>query len=72
MYQLTVTVVETLGAYVCKGVISERDQFGVVRTIATRAPSYLESDDPFLEDGFTEILRAAERYARLMRESPKT
>lgn len=70
MYQLSVTVIETLGCYICTAAISSRDQFGRVTQVASSAPTYLETDPAFLEDDLLQILRAAERFVRLRIDPP--
>jgi len=70
MYQLTVTVSETIGCYICKLVISSVDQFGSVTRIAASRPTYLEVDPVFLEDDIVQILRASERFVRKMADTP--
>lgn len=71
MYQLSLSINETIGAYICHACVSSVDQFGVVTTVATTANTFLEVDDPFLEDDLLRILRSAERYVRMLVESPK-
>lgn len=71
MYQLQVSIHETVGAYVCHASISSSEQDGRVVQIASTVNSFIEHDDPWLDDDLTNILRAAERYVRLLVESPK-
>ncbi len=70
MYQLSVTVTETIGCYVCRIALSSRDQWGRTVQVSSTGPSYLEVDPVFLEDDLLQILRAAERYVRNCIDSP--
>lgn len=71
MYQINVTVIETIGAYVCSGAISESDQFGHTQQIAVIKPVYLEGDDLLMRDPVGNLISALSRFASLMAESPK-
>lgn len=71
MYQLQLTVQETIGAMICSAAISSVDQWGKVILIATSGPTYLEIDPAFIEDDLLQLLRSAERFVRLQIDSPK-
>jgi len=70
MYQLTVTVNETIGCYICRAVISSVDQWDRVVTIATTGPTYLELDPAFLEDDLLQVLQICERFVRSKIDTP--
>lgn len=70
MYQLHVTVHETIGAYICSAVISSTDQFGATQQFAAGEPAYLEIPEEHSEEDFTDLLLAAARYARILLDTP--
>lgn len=70
MYQLHLTVHETIGAYVCSTVVSDVAQSGQVTQVAKSVPRYLEVDPRLVEDEFAGLLDALARYVRIMTDSP--
>lgn len=70
MYQLQVTVIETMGAYVCSAALSETDQFGRTTLVTSTGHRYLDVDPAAVPDDFAAILNALARFADLVLESP--
>jgi len=70
MYTLSVTIHETVGAFVCSAVISEVDQWGKVYTVAKAKRAYLEQLEDGIPEDIGELLRALVRYATFLSDSP--
>jgi len=70
MYTLTVTIHETIGAFVCQAVISEVDQWGKTYPVAKTQRAYLEPLEDGIPEDIAELLKALARYGRILSDSP--
>lgn len=70
MYQLHVSIHETIGAYICSATISEVDQWGRVRTLAKARKAFLSPEDDGIPEDLGSLFSCLERYASILAESP--
>lgn len=70
MYQLHVSIQETIGAYICAATISEVDQWGRVTTLAKARKAFLSQSDDGIPEDLGELFKCLERYAAILAESP--
>lgn len=70
MYQLHVTVHESIGCYICSAALSSTDQSGRTVTVLQANPAYLELSPDHSEEDFADLLEAVARYARILLDTP--
>lgn len=70
MYQLHMTVHESIGCYICSASLSSTDQHGRTITVLTATPAYLELAEDHQEEDFADLLQAVARYARILLDTP--
>lgn len=70
MYQLHVSVQETIGAFICQAHLSDHDQWGTVVKIGSSIPAYLSPDADGIPEDLNELFRVLARYAAILIDSP--